>query len=87
MRKSNVLDTLTVAKLGVWLDDPHGDGIRLFTIRNPSPGRMAALNLIAGTPVLGGDSLIRAEYGDKICQGCFTNSGKLTALARRVAFG
>jgi len=31
-------------KVGLWLDDPYGDGIRLERIREPSPKRRAALD-------------------------------------------
>ena len=29
--------------IGLWLDDPYGDGIRLEAIRNPSAERIAAI--------------------------------------------
>jgi hypothetical protein len=76
-------DLLTLAKLGVWLDDPYGDGIRLTRIRIPSPGRMAALELIRGTPVLGGTELILAEYLERVFTQCFTKQGKLRGDIKR----
>jgi len=77
------MDLLTLAKLGVWLDDPYGDGIRLAKIRIPSPGRMAALELIKGTPVLGCEELILNEYAERVRTGCFTKQGKLRGDVRR----
>ena len=71
------IDLLTLAKLGVWLDDPYGDGIRLSRVRNPSPGRSAALWLINGSPVLGCEEMIRNEYVERVLAECFTKQGKL----------
>lgn len=34
-------------KVGLWLDDPYGDGIRLESIREPSAKRLAALEFFA----------------------------------------
>lgn len=33
--------------VGLWLDDPYGDGIRLERIREPSAKRLAALAFVA----------------------------------------
>lgn len=74
---SRNLDLLAIAKLGVWMDDPYGDGIRLTRVRIPSSGRMAALELIRGTPMLGGEELILAEYAERVRTECFTKQGKL----------
>lgn len=44
--RRNKLTVLELAILGVWLDDPYGDGIRLEKIRHPSPARQTALTII-----------------------------------------
>jgi hypothetical protein len=80
---SKNLDLLSIAKLGVWLDDPYGDGIRLTRVRIPSPGRIAALELIRGAPLLGSEELIRNEYESKVRLMCFTKQGKLRGEVRR----
>lgn len=55
--------TLTdIARIGLYLDDPYCDGIRLDKVREPSDGRLAALAEVAGEPMLDGEELIRAEY-------------------------
>ena len=59
------LKTLTltdIARIGIIMDDPWGDGIRLEQIRNPSPARMAALAEVRGEPFLDGETLIREAY-------------------------
>lgn len=75
----------TLARLGVWLDDPYGDGMRLEVVRNPTPGRYAALALLAGEPIIGGDELIWHEYEARVRIHCFTKSGRLRAEVRRNA--
>jgi hypothetical protein len=77
------IDILTLARLGVWLDDPHGDGIRLDAIRYPSHGRWAALHLLDGRPPLGFERMIRDEYEQRVLSACFTKSGKLRADVKR----
>ncbi len=76
---SRNLSLLQLAKLGVWLDDPYGDGFRLESIRKPSIGRLAAMALIRGEPILGGEDLIRDEYLLRVHSECFTASGHLKA--------
>jgi len=80
---SRNMDLVTLAKLGVWLDDPYGDGIRLRAVREPSQGRVAALELIKGTPVLGGEELILNEYAERVRLACFTKQGKLRGAVVR----
>jgi hypothetical protein len=91
------IDILTLARLGVWLDDPYGDGIRLEAIRNPSLGREAALSLLhgyrsvavarmilqTGNPTLDIEQVIRDEYEQRVLSSCFTKSGKLRADVKR----
>lgn len=77
------MNLVTLARLGVWLDDPYGDGIRLQAIREPSVGRHAALRLIQGAPVLDGERLIREEYEARVRAHCFTSQGHLRAEVRR----
>jgi len=40
------LTLLEIAEMGLGLDDPYGDGIRLQIVREPSVGRQDALNLV-----------------------------------------
>ena len=80
---SRNMDLVTLAKLGVWLDDPYGDGIRLARVRDPSQGRVAALELIRGTPVLGGEELILNEYAERVRMECFTKQGRLRGNVAR----
>jgi hypothetical protein len=77
------IDILTLARLGVWLDDPYGDGDRLQAIRNPSLGREAALSLLHGQPTLDFERVIRDEYEQRVLSQCFTKSGKLRADVKR----
>jgi len=58
-----IMNILEVARIGLWLEDPYGDGIRLEAIRNPSEARVAAEDLIYNNQLtLGGEELIRNEY-------------------------
>jgi hypothetical protein len=77
------IDIMTLARLGVWLDDPYGDGVRLQAIRNPSLGREAALSLLHGQPTLDFERVIRDEYEQRVLSQCFTKSGKLRADVKR----
>jgi hypothetical protein len=78
------IDILTLARLGVWLDDPYGDGCyRLQAIRNPSLGREAALSLLHGQPTLDFERVIRDEYEQRVLSQCFTKSGKLRGHVKR----
>ena len=77
------IDVLTLARLGVWLDDPYGDGIRCKAIREPSHGRWAALSLLHGQPILDFERVIRDEYEQRVLSECFTKSGKLRADVKR----
>jgi len=60
--KLNTLTLTDIAKLGLFLDDPYGDGIRLAKVRNPNAGRSAAIAELKGEPLLDGERFIRAEY-------------------------
>ena len=55
-------DVMTVAKVGVYLDDPYGDGIRLDSIREPRPARIAALATLKDGINLFDNQLIMDEY-------------------------
>ena len=68
--------TLTdIAKIGLFLDDPHGDGIRLDCVRNPSKARVAAISEVAGEPLLFGEDLIRNEYEARVRSCAFYKTG------------
>lgn len=43
--KPNLSD-VEAAKVGLWLDDPYGDGIRLSCIREPSDARIATIEFV-----------------------------------------
>ena len=78
--------TLTdIAELGLWYDDPYGDGIRLDYVRNPGPARQAALALVyKGQYDLFGEQLIRAHYEAKV-RNMFNRKGRLYAdVARNI---
>ena len=60
------MDTYLKAKVGLYLDDPYGDGCRLDEIRNPNEGRQAAIRIIDGEPEFWDDDLVEKEYGDKV---------------------
>ena len=77
------IDIMTLARLGVWLDDPYGDGIRLDAIRYPSLGREAALSLLRGYSTLDFERVIRDEYEQRVLSECFTKSGKLRGDVKR----
>ena len=61
------LTLIDVAKLGLYADDPYGDGIRLEHVRNPSAGRLDAITLIYENqfPIDGGHDIMIA-YQEKI---------------------
>lgn len=77
------LDLVMIAAIGLYLDDPYGDGIRLEKIRNPSAARQAALDLVYNRQlVLGGEELIRSAYEHRVDE-VFLKSGKISqAFAR-----
>lgn len=56
------LTPLQIAQLGTHAEEYVYDGARSERIRNPNAARHAALSLIRGEPVLGGDDLILEEY-------------------------
>jgi len=66
MAKQINIPLTLIAKIGLWLDDPYGDGIRLESIRQPNDGRHAALAQRGGSPNLGGEREIRKEYESKV---------------------
>jgi hypothetical protein len=63
----NNLSLLDIAWIGLYLDDPYGDGIRLQRVREPSDGRLAAIDLVYNAQhSIGADILIRAEYEERV---------------------
>lgn len=73
-----------IAKIGLFLDDPFGDGGRLEKVRKPSLGRLAAIAELRGEPLLGGEELIRTEYETKVFDPKnWTKAGKLVASISR----
>jgi hypothetical protein len=77
------LTLLDIATLGLWNDDPYGDGIRLESIREPSPARVAALKLVhEGQSDLFGEKLIRDEYEVPVRR-LFNGKGKLYGYVAR----
>ena len=66
------LNLYQIAKIGRWLDDPYGDGIRLEIVREPSEGRLAAGDFVHdpewnnGYTLREREELIRDEYEDLV---------------------
>lgn len=55
-----------IIKIGLWLDDPYGDGIRLEAIRKPRMARIVALNYkeeLANDRVV---NLIMEDYAPRV---------------------
>lgn len=73
-----------IAELGLWTDDPFGDGIRLEAIRNPRPARLAAARVASGIPQFFDEDMVREEYIPQI-QNWTTKAGHLNAAIRRNA--
>ena len=62
-----MMDKILLAKAFLYVDDPYGDGIRLNHIRNPSPARIAALELVrSGQSSLNDLELMLAHRGTDI---------------------
>jgi hypothetical protein len=81
------LRTLTlneIARVGLYLDDPYGDGIRLDRVRNPSEGRVAARCEVRGEPMLDGEELIRAEYESIVREVLHRHNGRMPASMQRM---
>jgi hypothetical protein len=72
-----------IARIGLFLDDPYGDGIRMPAVRNPSVGRQAALELLNGTPTLFAEQEIRDEYEVHVKREAFTRKGTLKTWIKR----
>lgn len=61
------MNEIALAKAFLFVDDPYGDGIRLNHVRNPSPARRAALELVAsGQTSFNAEALMLAERGGEI---------------------
>lgn len=73
-----------LAKIGLYLDDPYGDGIRLDDIREPDEGRLAALQQVAGQPILDGETLIRDKYEEKVRWAVKSKAGRNDLVRQRV---
>jgi len=64
MKSDRILTDIEAAKVGLWLDDPFGDGIRLERIREPNRHRIAALKFVnEGIEDIFGDHLIYIKNG------------------------
>ena len=77
------MDTLTIAKIGTWLDDPYGDGIRLDAIRNPSNTRVVALNYIEDQSDMFSEDEIRGRY-EPIVIAAIKNKAMRNAIERNL---
>lgn len=68
--KRNDLTLLDIARIGLFLDDPYGDGIRLERVREPSDGRQLAMKVVYdGMSFCDGaigDKIIRKEYEARV---------------------
>lgn len=80
------LDLTLIAKIGLWLDDPYGDGIRLLHIREPNEARRAAIDFVQ-TGQLGffDEKAIRAQYEERVL-GVFNKDGHIAAYVHRNLF-
>ena len=77
------LTLLDTANLGLFADDMFGDGIRLKAIREPSIGRLAALELVNNKQfVFDAEKLIHEEYDTKIQQLFNKRTGGLKQFAK-----
>lgn len=76
--------TLTdIARIGLFLDDPYGDGIRIEYPWRLKAGRVAAQAEIRGEPVLDGERLILEEYEARVRDpDLWTAKGTLRAWLR-----
>lgn len=58
------MNTVILAKAFLFVDDPYGDGIRLTHVRNPSPARAVALELVEkGQTDFDAIALMLGEHG------------------------
>ena len=73
----NNLSLLEVAQLGLYHDDPYGDGIRLDIVRNPPLHRQMAIELVyhGQLPIDGGEA-IRKAY-ENVAKKSFDENGNL----------
>jgi hypothetical protein len=73
-----------IAKLGLYLDDPYGDGIRLKEVRVPDESRLAAIALVNGEPFLDGEKKIRDKYESKVRNSSiWTKKGELISEIKK----
>ena len=73
-----------IARIGLFLDDPYGEGGRLECVREPSVGRMAAEALLEGQPMLDGERFIKEEYLRRVMDGeNWRKDGTLVAWIKR----
>lgn len=66
MKKLDKLTDVELAKAGLFIDDPYGDGIRLESIREPSEARQAALRIVNNEAQFHDVELVREEYIPKL---------------------
>jgi hypothetical protein len=81
------LTLLDIAKLGVACDN-HDEKFR-GTRYEGTPALAAykaAGRLIDGRPVAGDETLIRAEYEERVKKGCFTQRGQLLTYFKRQVY-
>ena len=64
-KKINIPLTL-IARIGIYLQNPCGDGIRLSIHSVPSEAYIAAMAECKGAPKLGGEHVIRRAYESKV---------------------
>lgn len=71
------MNNVILAKAYLFVDDPYGDGIRLEHVRNPSPARIAAKDLVyTGQATFDAEAMMIAERGDEIKQALRTKSAR-----------
>jgi hypothetical protein len=80
------LTVLQIAQLGTYAEEYILDGVRSKRIREPNQARQAALALIKGEPLLGGDELIMQEYMPYV-QAYVTKQGIMNAAGVRILQG
>lgn len=84
--KLNQLDIKQIARAGLWADDPYGDGIRLETVREPRPARLAAQRVLENDAQFWDEELVREEYLPILKKWC-NQDGRLNADIMRNCTG
>jgi len=61
------MDIKMIGKIGLWLEDPYGDGCRLDVVRFPSEWREAAKRLVfSNEPEFWDEELVQDNYGPMV---------------------